>query len=246
MNTPRSNEELADDYVLGLLDPAEHAEIERRAEVEPALRKAIAVSRDRFLELDLTATPVEASSALWSAVEARLEQNAASADDSAKPGSDRTVVEKGAAQPAANDNTRGWRLAAFVGAAASLLLAIGLGWSLNSRPAPLVVAVLLNEQGDPVALIEDFDGPDARVVALADFQAPDGRTFQLWTLPPGETRPVSLGIWGAGRTGVVRASLETPAREGQLYEISLEQAGGSPTGLPTGPILGKGFAATPR
>lgn len=32
---------------------------------------------------------------------------------------------------------------------------------------------------------------------------------------------------------------------GQLYEITLEPSGGSPTGRPTGPIQVKGFAKSP-
>ncbi|WP_407815360.1 anti-sigma factor domain-containing protein, partial [Staphylococcus aureus] len=40
-------------------------------------------------------------------------------------------------------------------------------------------------------------------------------------------------------------ALPTP-RDNQLYEITLEQAGGSPTGRPTGPILAKGLAKFPR
>jgi anti-sigma-K factor RskA len=31
-------------------------------------------------------------------------------------------------------------------------------------------------------------------------------------------------------------------KQDQLYELTLEQAGGSSTGRPTGPILAKGFA----
>lgn len=36
-----------------------------------------------------------------------------------------------------------------------------------------------------------------------------------------------------------------PARSQQLYEITLEPEGGSPTGRPTGPVLMKGLATTP-
>jgi anti-sigma-K factor RskA len=54
-----------------------------------------------------------------------------------------------------------------------------------------------------------------------------------------------------GLLETVRATLlEGPTlpapRANQLYEITLEPAGGSPTGRPTGPIIGKGFANAPR
>lgn len=56
--------------------------------------------------------------------------------------------------------------------------------------------------------------------------------------------PVSVGLIDRAR----RASFTVPsypARSQQLYEITLEPAGGSPTGRPTGPVLMKGLAAIP-
>jgi anti-sigma-K factor RskA len=81
---------------------------------------------------------------------------------------------------------------------------------------------------------------------LADFAVPGDKTIQVWTLPSKDVGPVSLGLID----GVRSARLDGPAlptpRSDQLYEITLEQAGGSPTGRPTGPILAKGFARMPR
>jgi anti-sigma-K factor RskA len=56
---------------------------------------------------------------------------------------------------------------------------------------------------------------------------------------------VSIGLIDSAR----RARFQTaslPARAEQLYEITLEPATGSPIGRPTGPVLMKGLAATPR
>ncbi|WP_349017688.1 hypothetical protein [Rhizobium sp. 32-5/1] len=41
-------DELADEYVLGLLDGDEYARVEARIEKDAALRAAVAASRDRF------------------------------------------------------------------------------------------------------------------------------------------------------------------------------------------------------
>ncbi len=58
--------------------------------------------------------------------------------------------------------------------------------------------------------------------------------------------PVSLGLVdGASSTRLDAPNLPRP-KDAQLYEITLEPAGGSPTGRPTGPILAKGFAKLPR
>ncbi|WP_349017687.1 anti-sigma factor [Rhizobium sp. 32-5/1] len=147
----------------------------------------------------------------------------------------------------ANDNSEGrWRRAALAGMAASLLLALGLGFSLIMRPEPQVVAVLVNDAGEPLVLVEDFGNASARITPLAEFAVPEGRVMQVWTLPSKEMGPVSLGLLPRSETMTLDGPELPRPQEAQLYEITLEQAGGSPTGRPTGPILVKGFARQPR
>lgn len=56
---------------------------------------------------------------------------------------------------------------------------------------------------------------------------------------------MSLGLLDTGRSRTLTIDgLPSPNAQ-QLYEITSEPAGGSPTNLPTGPILGKGFAKEP-
>jgi anti-sigma-K factor RskA len=132
-----------------------------------------------------------------------------------------------------------------VSLAASLLLTAGLGWSLMRNVDPVVIAILLNDAGEPQAIVEDFSNEQASIRLLADFTVPEGKTMQVWTLPNREMGPVSLGLLNEHRS----AKLATPSlpkpQDKQLYEITLEQSGGSPTGRPTGPILVKGLAKIP-
>ncbi|SMC54097.1 anti-sigma factor [Rhizobium sp. RU36D] len=224
---------IADDYVLGLLDAAEAAEIEDAMERDAELRAAIAASRDRFLPLDTSAEPLAAGEALWQRIEASL------------PVQNR---EASASRPAsANDNRRnGWRAAALSAMAATVVLAIGLGYSLMRTVEPVVVAVLVNETGEVQAIVEDFGNAEASIRLLTDFAVPEDKTIQVWTLPSREMGPVSLGlVEGSSSTRLEGPALPVP-RGDQLYEITLEQAGGSPTGRPTGPILAKGLARLPR
>ncbi len=226
-------EAIADDYVLGLLDPAEQAAVEAEANRSAALRQAIGRAQDRFLPLDMTATPLPVPRDLWP----RIEFNLASTAPSRERGP----------QPASNDNRLGfWRRSAMAGLAASLLLAIGLGWSLTRTVEPLVVAVLVNEAGEVQAVVEDFGSERAVVRLLTDVSLPADRSLQVWTLPSQDMGPVSLGLVdGASSTRLDAPNLPRP-KDAQLYEITLEPAGGSPTGRPTGPILAKGFAKLPR
>lgn len=238
MTRARPIEEQADEYVLGLLETDEIAAIEARMTREPALRDAVAASRDRFVELDLAAPPGPVPARLWDAIAERLETS-----ESAQ-GADATVVPLAAKRAELR-----WRQAAIASLAAALLLAIGLVWSLNrSMPMqePTVIAVLMNDAQQPVALIEDFGGVEANVVPLVDFEPPEGRVIQVWTKYSEERGPVSVGLLPTGsETRLTPVELPRPV-EGQLYEFTLEQAGGSPTGLPTGPVLGVGFASEPR
>ncbi|MBZ4690207.1 MAG: anti-sigma factor [Cereibacter sp.] len=216
--------EMADDYVLGLMEPLEAVRFEARMEREPALARAVAQARDRLLPLDLSAPEAALPPGFVERVRAAIaaEPPAPAAANLPGPPARRWV-------PA---------LAACVG----LLAGLVLGWQ-RPEPEPLVIAVLLDDRGVPQAMVEDYGDDTAQVRFLADVAVPPDRTMQVWTLPSAEMGPVSLGILTeAAATRLEGPPLPRPAGQ-QLYEITLEPLGGSPTGRPTGPILGKGRAA---
>jgi anti-sigma-K factor RskA len=236
----RPLDELADDYVLGLLEPAEEHAVTARLATDPELRRAIGRSRDRFLELDLTAAGATVRPELWQEIAGRLET--APAERATPPASTTAPPAR-----AANDNAlRRWRGLATGALAACLLLAAALGWTALREVQPQVIAVLVDEAGNALAIVEDFGDTSARVTLLTDFDVPEGRTMQVWTLPSAELGPVSLGLLPEGETTLLSGPELPPPGPDQLYEITVEQAGGSPTGRPTGPILVKGFARLPR
>jgi anti-sigma-K factor RskA len=225
--------ELADEYVLGLLDADEMAQVEAESVNNQALKRAIASSRERFLPLDGAVTPMQVEERVWRAVQSRLSDDRAASTPFGR---------------SANDNKEGlnrWRLAALAASAASILLAIGLGWSLSRTVEPVVIAVLLDDAGSVQAIVEDFGNENARVRLLNAVAIPAGKAIQVWTLPSQEMGPVSLGLLeGAHSTQLRGPDLPRPHVE-QLYELTLEPAGGSPIGRPTGPILSKGYAKIP-
>jgi anti-sigma-K factor RskA len=235
MTFPREDlDRIADEYVLGLLDDDDISRVEAQMEHNADLRRAIAASRERFLPLDTSAEAVAPSASLWQRIDDGLSAAPAPVSATVRPS-------------ATNDNTAfPWKRTAITSLAASLLLTVGLGWSLMRQVDPVVIAILLNDAGEPQAIVEDFSNEHASVRLLADFTVPEGKTMQVWTLPNRDTGPVSLGLLNEHRS----ASLATPRlpkpTDEQLYEITLEQSGGSPTGRPTGPILVKGYAKAPR
>jgi anti-sigma-K factor RskA len=224
------DEKLADagEYVIGALDGAERLAFEARIATDAELAAMVSRLRDQMQALDDTAIGEELNPRVWSAIEARLGQQ-----DSAR------VTHPASRAP------RPW-----MAVAASVVIAAGLGFTAGtlSQPEaqPVVIAVLVDEGSTvPGAIVEAFSDNSVRIVPLEAFEVPDGRILQVWTLPSAEMGPVSLGTFDNPRNIRLPAiSLPTP-QPGQLYEITLEPAPGSPTGRPTGPILAKGLARTP-
>lgn len=233
---------LADEYVLGLLDDVDAAEVATELERNPLLAEAVAEARERFLPLDTALEPSAISPGLWEAIESRLPATGMQTQPQ-----EPTSIASVSPRMAQNDNSRkGWRATAISAIAASLILAIGLIWSVARPVEPLVVAVLLNEAGEVQAVVEDFGNDTANIRLLSEFAVPAGKTMQVWTLPSREMGPMSLGLLDGPHSARLSGSSLPRPHDAQLYEITLEQAGGSPSGRPTGPILAKGFAKLTR
>jgi anti-sigma-K factor RskA len=225
---------LAGEYVLGVLDGAERDAFERRAAREPLLREHIAYWQERFADLDRGVMPKDVPASLWTKIETAL--------------GGKTIVQ--AAGPSFSERLWSslgfWRGASFAGALASLILAISVGLLAGrATPAPQIVAVMLTPEGVPGAIAEIFRDGQIRIVPVRDFEVPKGRTLQVWTLPDPKKGPVSVGLIDRTRQALFHRA-DLPTAQEQLYEITLEPEGGSPTGRPTGPILVKGLGALPR
>ncbi|MBY0531569.1 MAG: anti-sigma factor [Xanthobacteraceae bacterium] len=224
---------LAGEYVLGVLDGVERDAFERRAAREAVLREHIAYWQERFADLDSGVAPKDVPPALWAKIESQLGGKALA--QTGPSFSERIWESLGF-----------WRGASFAGALASLLLAISVGLLAGrATPQPQIVAVMLTPDGTPGAIAEiHYDGT-INVVPLHDFDVPKGKTLQVWTLFDKAKGPISVGLIERTRQALFRRA-DLPTGPQQLYEITLEQEGGSPTGKPTGPILVKGFGALPR
>lgn len=225
---------LAGEYVLGVLEGAERDAFERRAAREPKLREHVAYWQQRFSDLDTTVMPKDVSPALWAKIEAALGRKQ-SAQATGPSFSERLWESLGF-----------WRGASFAGAIASLVLAISVGLLAGrATPQPQIVAVMLTPDGVPGAIAEVHRDGRIHVIPIHDFPVPKGKTLQVWTLWDKEKGPISVGLIERTRQALFHRA-DLPAGTQQLYEITLEDEGGSPTGRPTGPILVKGFGALPR
>ena len=227
--TPEHNA-LAGEYVCGLLDGAQQAEAERLVTTDAEFAQAVEGWRHRLSAFDDSAEAIAPGGALWQRIDTGL----------ASPQS----VTRTTRQHAGWWNSLPlWRGAAFGTAFAALLLAVGLGFAMREASrTPAMIAVLVdgNRAG---AVVHVFNDGHAVLLPLTDIAVPADRALQVWTLPSRERGPVSVGLMQAAHTLPLALSGLPDTKADQLFEITLEPKGGSPTGRPTGPILYKGLAS---
>lgn len=238
MDDRASRAALAADHALGLTEGAELERAERLMATDAAFAQMVADWRARLGEIDETAPLVTPSPTLWREIERSLDAPPARAEALAPPPDLADRFAK------VWRSLRFWRVASGVAATAAVVLGIGLGLSeMRNAEAPRLVAVLMNDQAQAQAMVEVRDDGSVRLIPMAEIAAPQGRALQVWTLQDRAQGPRSVGLLDRARTAaLVLQGLSRPA-EGHLFEITLEPAGGSPTGRPTGPILMKGLAA---
>lgn len=243
--TQGERDALAGEYVLGLIEGADRVAFEQQLESDTELAATVESWRRHFAGIDATATPLAPSPALWSRIEAEL----AVLTENAAPARAVTTAQR-KATPSASSRLSAWwnslfiwRGAAFAGALAAILLAIGLNGALDrARRQPVMVAVLLTEASVAAAVVNTFADGRVEMVPLQAIHVPEGKALEIWTLWDRTVGPRSVGLIERARTTPLRLD-QLPLGKDQLFEITLEPVTGSPTGRPTGPIVAKGTTA---
>lgn len=222
----------AAELALGLLEGEERAAALRRLVADPAFAREAEQWRDHFAVLSDAASEIAPSDSLADRVMAKLEVQGFSA----------TVATP--TIPAA------WRWKAFaIGASA---IAATLAGILILRPAGLPpTASAVVPAAVMVAALQTPDGKQALLVAYdarhrlrvdGALLVPAAHSAELWVID-GTAPPKSLGVLRSAAAD--RMDLPAAPRAlmpvGATLAISLEPAGGSPTGLPTGPIVASGI-----
>lgn len=152
---------------------------------------------------------------------------------------------------------RRWRgVTVVMGALAALLaLYIGVGQfapglvALGHRPQPVIaaapppgarlVAVLQQEPTAPAFLLTLDVQNRTYTVRTVSATPTAGRSYELWLISSKYPSPRSLGLVGgeAFTSRPLPAGFDLDTMRGANYAVSLEPAGGSPSGVPTGPVL---------
>lgn len=211
---------LAAEYALGTLPPRARRRLGRAARADGTVAAALRAWEWRLAALAEDAPGVTPPPRVWNAIGDQLGLHAA---------------------PTRRKTPWWGRLAVWRGLAiASTVAAVGLaGALLVGRMAPpesTVVVVLAPSTGAAALVAMVAPGADELVARpLRALDVPAGRALELWALPEGRA-PRSLGLIapsGAGRLAVPAATLRNVTE----LAVSLEPAGGSPSGAPTGPVL---------
>ncbi|NJJ57179.1 anti-sigma factor [Pseudomonas sp. B14(2022)] len=215
-------DELASEYVLGTLPAEQRAEVEQRLPHDAQLRAAVDAWEQRLLPLTALAEPMPPSAELWR----RIQRNIAPAQTRAGWWNLLAL----------------WRSLAGAGLVTTLVLAALL---LTRPPAlsPSFVVVLVAPQSQaPGWVIQASNNQQIQLIPLGVMEVPADKALQFWTKGDGWQGPVSLGLVKPGQTLSVPLDKLPPLAPNQLFELTLEDPRGSPTGKPTGPIQAIGRA----
>ena len=252
MSDPEDIDLLAAEYVLGTLDAAERAGVASRLGVEGALARAVEEWQDRLSPLDDAVPDIAPPPAIYDGLVTRLFGPAgrmgvgvasvrrATAGTTARATADTVPLRR----------LRRWQTATagFGLLAASLLAWVGVHEVGIPAERSRLVAVLQRDAGSP-AMVVDVDLAARRLlVRPVGAPSPAGHAYELWIVDPTAGAPRSLGVVPPlSETHASLSGIDPAVITNATYAVTVESAGGSPTGLPTtAPILsGKVGAALP-
>lgn len=223
---PDLADRLAAEYVLGTLRGPARRRLETLLPAHAGLRGAVDAWERRLLPMSAAVPAVAPSTQVWERLQQRL-----------------------FAEPVTAARRLPWwqRLGLWQGATATAFAAVfGMAVLLRSAgdtPPPIVIVLGANPDAAsglaPARFVASL-AADGRSLVLKPVDLPaisTARALELWAVPA-QGAPKSLGLVSPERGATVqRAGL---LQGTAAFAVSLEPAGGSPTGAPTGPILSLG------
>lgn len=236
MNTPVDNghDDLRHaEYVLGVLDADARAAVEQEIRDDPQAAAAVAEWQRRLVPLADDVGEVDPAPYVWVRIHEALQLDA--------PTRPRPAVRLW-------DNLRLWRwlgIGASVVAAACVVVMLGTPHptSAPSNRRAGYMASSIEQDNGVTGWTATMDLQHARmiVVPATPTAFAQGRAPELWLIPLG-AKPISLGVIARDRPTSIALPPALLARldANTLLAVSVEPAGGSPTGQPTGPVIAKG------
>jgi anti-sigma-K factor RskA len=227
---------LAAEYVLGTLRGRARRRFEKLLSGSIPMRRAVQSWEQHLFWLSAGVEPVKPPERVWIQIANRI-------------GASQAVVS---APPVTTSHL--WQAIAATVAG----IALTLGVLLVTRKPEVVVRVetqvekqivqaahtaILADATAPIWVLNAYPGAgtsaaELRVRAVREIPLADNQSFELWMLPDSGSSPVSLGLMprnGSAVLPLTTEQLRTLIATSKVA-VSIEPAGGSPTGAPTGPI----------
>lgn len=222
---PQLIEQLAGEYVLGTLTGLARARFQRLMRERADIREAVWRWESRLGPLAVSIEPLTPPSTAWAEIERRLWHDTTNTNNTNSGGLWNSL-----------GLWRSWSALASAALVAMLLLFV----PATPLPTGPDHVGLIGEGSKPLWLISanlETGELDARAVNAS--AAAVDKDFELWMLPESGS-PVSMGLLPVSGGTVSRslpAGLLALLKQSKGLAVSIEPAGGSPTGAPTGPVI---------
>jgi anti-sigma-K factor RskA len=217
---------LAAEYVLGVLPAEDRTFVARRIDAEAAFARSVERWEGHFVPMADAYAAVDPPASVKIALDRRLFSSTATEVP------DRSGLWSSLAF---------WRGLTAVAVAAALAFAVVEYAAPPAEPQARLVASLAAD-GSDVRYLALYD-PASGEVSLSHVSGERGagKDFELWMIEGGNA-PVSMGIVPSGEAAQLPVSEAARQKlaQGAVLAVSLEPAGGSPTGQPTGPVVAAG------
>jgi anti-sigma-K factor RskA len=236
-NEPPSDEVLAGELVLGVLDAAQRRQLQARSAADREFAQRVEAWERRLAPLLSAIEPVEVPAQVWAGICQRLGW---------------TERETSSGFWESLGFWRGATVLASVIAIAAIAFTLERPTTIVTppvarqvEPAAKPVTPLAHDDGTP-GWLAAVDAANGTVLMVPVPSAPDpqGRVPELWLIPAGHA-PRSLGAVSINRSHTVTVPQDVRAAlvPGSVLAITLEPAAGIPHPAPTGAIIAKGTIA---
>jgi len=220
-------EKLAAEYVLGTMSARVRRRFEFHLRGNPQLRRAVSQWEARLAPLADAMPAIEPPARVWEAIKTRL--------GIGRP-----------ARPGFWGSLSFWRVSSLASGLLALALIILVAAPIRETPvdAGRMVVIMSDVATRKPAMTATWEpgqreGRSLRIRVIGHAEMAPNTAWELWMLPGGDQPPISLGLITTHETQVVKIPQALAARLDAAYGLamSVEPGGGSPTGLPTGPVL---------
>lgn len=219
---------IAGEFVLGTLTADERSEVHLRRARDSVLDTAITAWERRLFPLSTLSRVETPPSNLLEKILARIDERA-------------QVLMNGATVAKLERGLNLWRAAALTASAIAACLALAVGWDhfQPMRKQQNLVAVLQKDAASPAFLVTVNIDDRVMTVQPIAAKAQTGKSYELWLVQQSLGTPKSLGLIDETRaiTRPQLAAYQPDVIESATFAVSLEPEGGSPTGVPTGPVV---------